>query len=174
MTAQFPAAVPTTAGLRGNLVDNLATTLNGALTAGAVTITVADTTDFPSAGLLSIQRADGTGSVELCSYTGKTGTTFTGVTRNFNSRFNQAWASADIVALFWAADHYNHAVEEVIAIAQNIVNRFGLNTALVIPNGITMTFSLAGGGPIVTTPDGAHTYQLGVDNNGNPQTLQIS
>lgn len=51
------------------------TTLNGALTNVATTITVASTTGFPSSGTLQI---DG---VEKLSYTGLTATTFTGATR---------------------------------------------------------------------------------------------
>ncbi len=33
---------------------------------------------------------------------------------------------------------------------------------------------LIGTGPIVTTPDGLHTYRLGVDNDGNPTSTQVT
>jgi hypothetical protein len=58
-----------------------ATTLNGALTNTATTITVVSTTGFDSAGYLLI-AADATNPAEPVRYTGKTGTTFTGLTRN--------------------------------------------------------------------------------------------
>lgn len=122
MTASYPSATPTTAALRGNLVDNLATALSANLLAADTTLNVDDTTDWPSAGLLSIRGASGSGSIELCSYSGKTATSFTGVTRNVNSRYNSAWVEDDIVELLWAADHHNRHVEETIAIATDLRN----------------------------------------------------
>ena len=50
------------------------TTLDGGINAVATTITVDDTTAFPSSGVLII-------NAEIMSYTGKTATTFTGVIR---------------------------------------------------------------------------------------------
>lgn len=50
------------------------TQLNGVLTKGAETMTVDSTTGFPSAGVLKIEK-------EVIRYTGKTGTTFTGLVR---------------------------------------------------------------------------------------------
>lgn len=164
MSAVFPNSVPTTANIRGNLVDNLATALNGALTAIATTLIVDDTTGFPTAGLLTIQRADGTGTPELCSYTGKTGTTFTGVTRNFNSRFNSAWSDNDVVALFYAADHHNHVCEEVIAIAQNISDRLGLGQGnyIVLPVGVGIIAQPTSGQYYMITADeaGVHSSKV--------------
>lgn len=173
MSASWPSAVPTTAGLYGNLVDNCATALNGALTAGAVTITVDDTTGFPSSGILSIRSAAGTGTPEVCAYTGKTGTTFTGVTRNYNSRLNQAWADNDVVELLWTAEHFNRAMEEVIAIAQNLKDRFGFGINLVIPAGVTMTLA-ATAQLIFTRPDGSGTSRLFVDNDNSPSVQPLT
>jgi len=53
------------------------TNLNGALNDSATTITVNSTSGFPSAGKIYVE-------IELISYTGKTGTTFTGCTRAVN------------------------------------------------------------------------------------------
>ena len=50
------------------------TTLNGAITDSATTLTVNSTTEFPTAGTLIIEA-------EHISYTGSTATTFTGCTR---------------------------------------------------------------------------------------------
>lgn len=58
-----------------------ATTLNGALTNASTTVTVASTTGFDSSGYILIAD-DGTNPAEPIRYTGKTGTTFTGLTRS--------------------------------------------------------------------------------------------
>jgi hypothetical protein len=58
--------------------SSIATELNGAIDAAATTITVDDTTAFPASGNLVC-------GTEEMSYTGKTSTTFTGVTRGVNS-----------------------------------------------------------------------------------------
>ncbi|MDB2700686.1 flagellar hook-basal body complex protein [Alphaproteobacteria bacterium] len=54
------------------------TILNGAITSSATTLTVDTTTGFPTSGTLLI-------GTEEMTYTGKTSTTFTGITRNTNS-----------------------------------------------------------------------------------------
>ena len=75
----------------GNLVARyetntlpIRTTLGATLTSGVTaSMTVADTTFFPSPGTLLVSAAaDTTGAIEYISYTGKTATTFTGLTRN--------------------------------------------------------------------------------------------
>ena len=60
------------------------TYLTATLTSGVTTLcTVADTSGFPSAGTLVLQAASNTtGAIEYITYTGKTATTFTGLTRN--------------------------------------------------------------------------------------------
>lgn len=55
-------------------LDYATTLLNGAITSSATTITVDDTADFPEQGRLRVDN-------EEMTYTGKTPTTFTGVTR---------------------------------------------------------------------------------------------
>ena len=69
------------------------TTLDGALTDSATTITVASTTDFASAGTLFIGN-------EQITYTGTTSTTFTGATRGANSTTASAHDSGTTVAQF--------------------------------------------------------------------------
>ena len=75
----------------GNLVARYETNtlpvrtyLTATLTSGVTaSMTVNDTTNFPSSGTLVItQAADTGGVVEYITYTGKTATTFTGLTRN--------------------------------------------------------------------------------------------
>ena len=167
MSASFPASVPTTANLRGNLVDNLGTLITIALGAADTTINVDDTTGFPSAGLLSLKATSGTGIIEVVSYTGKTSNSFTGVTRNFNGAGAQAYAVDDEVNLYFVADHFNRVVEEIIAIAQNINDRLGLGaTTITVPSGVQIILS-AGARVRFTSPDGTHTYDFGYDNDGN-------
>ena len=67
------------------------TTLNGAIVAGDTTITVTSTTDFPTTGTIRIEN-------ELITYTGKTGTTFTGCTRGASDTTAADHATGLIVA----------------------------------------------------------------------------
>jgi hypothetical protein len=72
------------------------TTLNGAITNSATTLTVNSTTEFPSAGTLVI------GS-ENISYTGSTSTTFTGCTRGANATTALAHLNNAIITMTAAA-----------------------------------------------------------------------
>ena len=69
------------------------TTLDGALTDSATTITVVSTTDFASSGTLFVGN-------EQITYTGTTSTTFTGATRGANSTTAAAHDSGTTVAQF--------------------------------------------------------------------------
>lgn len=72
-TVSLPAAMSGSTIISGKAtVPERVTTINGTQTLPLATITVADTTGFPTSGSLAI---DGAGTV---TYTGKTGTTFTG------------------------------------------------------------------------------------------------
>jgi hypothetical protein len=122
MTASYPGATPDVAALRGNLIDNLASTLAGDVAIDAVSITLDDASDFPTSGLLSIRAANGNGPVELLAYTTKTGDVISGITRNFNGRHASAWVASDLVELLWAADHHNRHVAETIALATDLRN----------------------------------------------------
>ncbi len=59
-------------------INNLETTLTVLVLIGDTTINVASTTGWPASGICSIEH-------EVISYTGKTGTTFTGCTRGYDS-----------------------------------------------------------------------------------------
>ena len=83
------------------------TTLNGALTKTATTVTVASTTGFPTTGTIGVgalDRVDWQGvsfkAMEQMTYTNTTATTFTGVTRNTGNAFvePQEWATATVVS----------------------------------------------------------------------------
>ena len=82
------------------------TTLNGALTKTATTVTVASTTGFPTTGTLGVGDATVTDTFgqtfrqqEQMTYTGLTSTTFTGITRNTGNQFIEAqeWATGQAV-----------------------------------------------------------------------------
>jgi len=158
MSASWPSSVPTTAQLR-TLVNNLATSLTGNISNSVTTLPVADTTSFPSTGYVTI-------GTEAISYTGKTPTSFTGCTRGADGTTAATHSSGDTVNHFYVADHHNRAMDEVIAIAQNLKDRFGFGTAIVLGSGITFLLP-AGTNLRCTTPDGAHVYEIGIDNNGN-------
>jgi hypothetical protein len=86
----------------GNLVARyetntlpIRTTLGATLSSGVTaSMTVADTTLFPSTGTLLVSAsADTGGAIEYISYTGKTATTFTGLTRNIVNLSGQGFGS---------------------------------------------------------------------------------
>jgi hypothetical protein len=65
--------------------DTPRTVLSATAASGAASISVASTADFPSAGTLFIAAAGASGAIEYVSYTGKTATTFTGLTRGLTN-----------------------------------------------------------------------------------------
>jgi hypothetical protein len=76
----------------GDTAPPTATTLGAALTSSATSMTVGSATPYPSAGVLAIEN-------ERIAYTGKTGTTFTGLTRGYDGTVAAAHASSTAVAL---------------------------------------------------------------------------
>jgi hypothetical protein len=65
--------------------DTPRTVLSATALSSATSISVASTADFPSAGTLFLAAAGATGAIEYVSYTGKTATTFTGLTRGLTN-----------------------------------------------------------------------------------------
>lgn len=70
----------------------MATTLSAQLTAGVTTATVVSTALFPATGVIVIEN-------ERISYTGKTGTTFTGLTRGLGGTTDATHAIAVAVII---------------------------------------------------------------------------
>lgn len=94
----FTSATGWGAGRWGGFSTNAAVDyLNGAINASVTTITVDATTGFSTAGTILIDQ-------ELISYTGKTGTTFTGCTRGVNDTLA---ASHNDNATVYNADTFN-------------------------------------------------------------------
>ena len=136
--ASFPSSVPTTLGLLTS-VNNLATTLNGAVTDSTTAITVASTSSFPSSG-------DFTAESEVITYTGKNATQFTGCSRGADGTSAAAHNSGVAASHFQNARYHNILKEEIIAIAQNLSDRIGLGaTQLLGVNGTVTnpTYSFA-------------------------------
>ena len=115
------------------------TTLNGALTKTATTVTVASTTGFPTTGTIGVgalDRVDWQGvsfkAMEQMTYTGTTATTFTGVTRNTGNAFPEAqeWVTSTIVS------NETYGTELVSDVAGNLYGRFE------IPNTETKRFRI--------------------------------
>ena len=77
------------------------TTLNGAINNSVTTITVADTTHFPASGEIIIES-------ERITYTGKTGTTFTGCTRGANGTAAASHADTLVVKQYGYDFHFNN------------------------------------------------------------------
>ena len=99
--------VDVNAEVKPRLTSSINTTLNGAITKTATTITVVSTTGFPTTGTIgvgSVAAANWNGigfqAQEQMTYTGKTSTTFTGITRNSGVMWDeaQAWPTGTYVS----------------------------------------------------------------------------
>lgn len=115
------AQYPSSAGTDANLFiakNNLVCLLNGALDSSTTTVTVNDTTGFPTAGYITIEA-------EAISYTGTTGTTFTGCTRGADSTTAASHVDASEVKHTAVAAHHNVLKDEVKAIEADLVAAFG-------------------------------------------------
>jgi len=94
-TTRTPAVDDTILGVVEPGLTTPATQLDGALSGGETTVTVDDTTDFLSAGTAVIEGSD------EFTYTGKTGTTFTGCA-GVLAHPNNAAVTQDIHAACWS------------------------------------------------------------------------
>lgn len=64
--------------------------------------------------------------------------------------------------------------EKALAQLVHEIVRRAMDGTSAIKTGFSITISVAGGGTIVTTPDGKHTYRLGVANNGAPTSTKLT
>lgn len=104
---------------------NASTTLNGALTNNATTVTVFSTVGFPDVGTIKIGN-------ETITYTGKTLTTFTGATRGASS--STAVAHLTSAAVTYTAGAVNLTGYSVLA---QIRKNYGSSTATAFSSTIT-------------------------------------
>jgi len=98
-------------------VNNLATVLDGDITAGDTTINVSDASNFPSVGILTID-------LEAIHYTGKTATSFTGCTRGFDGTTGAVHLNGATVFHDVPAAHHNVLKDEIKAISDDLRDAF--------------------------------------------------
>jgi len=120
----FPTSLDNEASLYG-AVNFLQTTLDGSLQAdangnngSATDITVADTTNFPTAGLILVMELDANGdpvNPEVISYTGKTPTKFTGITRGADGTVTKAHDDGVNVKNGVCAGYHENLKDAIIA-----------------------------------------------------------
>lgn len=115
------ANYPSTENNDGNLyiaVNNLSTSLtDNPLSAVATTVNVADTTNFPTIGILTVD-------LEAIHYTGKTGTSFIGCTRGFDGTGAAVHLLSSTVFHDIPAAHHNVLKDEVEAISNDLRDAF--------------------------------------------------
>lgn len=114
MSAQYPSAAGTDANLFV-AVNGLSTLLSdNPLTIGATTVNVVSTTGFPTAGYITIEA-------EAISYTGVTGTSFTGCTRGADGTTAASHVTGLSVFHNVIAAHHNVLKDEIKAIETDLV-----------------------------------------------------
>jgi hypothetical protein len=154
--AQYPNNAATDADLYV-AVNNKNTTLVGALTASGgnysgTEIEVADTTGFPSTGLITID-------LEVISYTGVATSPhrFTGITRGQDGTTAASHASSSFVYHRVVAAHHNVLKEEVKAIETGLLS--GLTHPLSVTSNTTPQLTVGYGSP-------APQFKVEINHNG--------
>ncbi len=105
-------------------VNNIRTRLTAGIDDSVTTIPVLDTTGFPPTGYITILSGDDITKAEAMTYTGLTGSSFTGVTRGAGGTTALEHFASDNVDLTIVADHHNALKEAVIAL-ENFVGVSG-------------------------------------------------
>lgn len=90
-------------------------------TAAVTTLTVVSTATFPSAGYILVKR-------EIISYTGKTGTTFTGCTRGTGGTTAAAFLSGTVVEHVVVAANHNDLAAALVAVETQLGARLAYLT----------------------------------------------
>lgn len=116
----WPSAV-STAGNLYTTVNALRTTLAVPCGTGDVTLTLASTTNFPTAGAVTIEN-------EVVFYTSISGTILMGCTRGADGTIGATHSANVPVGATVVAYHVNAVNAEIIALEQNLSSRIGLGT----------------------------------------------
>lgn len=116
MTANYPTNDPSDASLL-IAANNVSSTLNGGVSSGATSMTLASSANFPSAGGITIET-------EAILYTGNnTGTSvLSGLTRGADSTTAAVHADGTPVYMNMQARHHNQLKDEIIAIGSDLRN----------------------------------------------------
>jgi len=170
MVAKFPTSVATINELL-DARNNVEVILDGSIDDSVTTIVVIDTSNIPSAGKLTFIED---GSYEVVSYTGKTATSITGVTRGDDLTTATAHTDGTKIGVAQSAEYHNILADEIIAIAQNLSDRIGLDTAQIFaPLGAVgaPSYSFAGDGNTGMWSSGADTIDWSV---GGIQAMRLN
>ncbi len=130
MSAVWPSAVAATLQLL-QAINNTKVTLSVDAGIGDTTLTVDDASPLPTSGFLTFDDNDA--NPETISYTGKSGNNLTGVTRGDDGTAAGTHIAGANLELRWNAEYHNRLVTELIAVEQNLSDRFGTGTDIVIP-----------------------------------------
>lgn len=122
------ADFPTNVASDGSLyiqTNNVATTLNGGVSAGAASMTLASSAAFPPVGYVTVET-------EAVKYTSNNTATavLSGLTRGADSTTAALHADGTAVYHNIVANHHNALKDEVKAIEQNISDRIGLHATM--------------------------------------------
>lgn len=143
-SSNFPTALDSVSNLF-TAVNGISTVLNGAIDSLVLTINVVDTTFFPSTGYIIIDQ-------EIISYTGKTGTSFTGCTRGADGSTAASHLTAAAAAAYAVADHHNILVSAIIAI-ETLLGNTSQNLDLSARTGLGVKLKSSGGNSFILTID---------------------
>lgn len=118
--ATYPTAAATDAELFV-AVNNLSTTLNGAIDSITTTVVLTSSAGFPTAGYATVDN-------EAIKYTGITVNTLTGVTRGADGTTAAAHLTGALVQHTVIANHHNTLKEEIKAIETDLGSRIAFGT----------------------------------------------
>ncbi len=138
MPAIWPSAVATTLQML-LAINNTKVTLNVDAGIGDTTLTVDDASPLSTSGFLTFD--DNSSSPETVSYTGKSGNDLTGVARGADGTAAGTHVTGSHLEMRWNAAYHNTLATELIAVEQNLSDRFGTGTNIVVP--AARTFTLA-------------------------------
>jgi len=140
MSAIWPSAVATTLQMI-QAANNTKVLLDVDAGIGDTSITVDDASPLPTSGYVTFN--DNESSPETIQYTGVSGNVLTGVTRAADGTTAGAHTANGTTALEMRnnAAYHNTLATEIIAIEQNLSDRFGTGTNIVVPS--SRTFTLA-------------------------------
>jgi hypothetical protein len=136
MSAVWPSAVATLLQLL-DAINNTKVTLAVDAGIGDTTLTVNDASPLQVSGFLTFD--DNADNPETISYTGKSGNNLTGVTRAADGTAAGTHVAGSHLEMRWNAAYHNTLSAELRAIEQNLSDRFGLNTDIVIPTAVRFT-----------------------------------
>lgn len=138
MATNFPSSLDTATTLY-TAVNNVSTNLNGAINNAVTTITVLDTSLFPSSGIVTIDA-------EAIAYTGKSLTQFTGCTRGFDGTTAVSHTDTTQVNHNVVAAHHNILKDAIIAVETDLNARLGIgasSNAIAVPSGVSFSVASA-------------------------------